>query len=171
MSMLGLRVHTFKYANPEPLTDEQIEAEVAEKKAAWEKNPDFNPDVLETFRRIQKQQQERLQKERWNLDGFLQFTPAVFGIHCVVSAYGGENLYTLIGTGGHITHALLIRQRVDSPIESFKLGPHCKHEEVVKQFLNLMPLNLAKSVHRIFSEMKFGEGELQHNFVEYNYER
>lgn len=40
-----------------------------------------------------------------------------FGTHVVVSAFGGENIYTLMVTGGHAVDAVVVVQRCDSPLE------------------------------------------------------
>lgn len=50
-------------------------------------------------------------------DGELVLIYQPFGITMVVVGFGGENHYTLHGTGGNATSAILVTQDVDSPIK------------------------------------------------------
>jgi hypothetical protein len=69
-------------------------------------------------------------------DGAVYCISQPFGTHITVSAFGGENLYSLLVTGGHTANYAVIKQICDSPIE---VTHFTDSGEALRAFLSLMP--------------------------------
>jgi hypothetical protein len=69
--------------------------------------------------------------------------PQPFGLHLVVSAFNGENQYSLICTGGHKANILVVEHQVDSTIKVKNFAPDSETlEEAREYWLRLMPEGL-----------------------------
>lgn len=62
--------------------------------------------------------QEALDETKRMDDGLIVDVPVVFGRHIVVSFYGGERIFTLQLSGGHMITGRITLQEVDSRVES-----------------------------------------------------
>lgn len=88
--------------------------------------------------------------------GYFIIIPQPFGIHLVVSAFDGENQYSLIGTGGHFGHIVFIDHQVDCPIEihdsDYKADEETR-QKIQEQWLSSMPDGLQTAVRVILQTM------------------
>lgn len=94
-----MKIQTFKHRRPE----ESI-------KRLFERHPVYR-DLVGKDREVAE---SLLRSERF--DGQIVRLIHAFGCHLSVSTYDGENIFTLVTTGGHAMHGVLIVQKCDSPI-------------------------------------------------------
>lgn len=82
--------------------------------------------------------------------------PQPFGMHVVVSAFDGENQYSLQTTGGHQGHVVVTHQQVDSPIEVLNSGYKATEEDynaLMDSWYNWMPDGLRNKVKEIMEDL------------------
>ena len=104
----------------------------------------WDPEITE-YRFHHKRRDSELEDIAW-----LVAIPQPFGLHLVVSAFDGENQYSLICTGGHKADVVVVKHIVDSEA----LIRRFDHLESAQEcWLNLMPDGLRTATRAKLDEL------------------